>query len=102
MLNIFNTLKPYTISMAQFHYILSNESDQYASTTETHICILLQFLFRTGMIAPFLTTMWYHTYGCAKHYRFAPAIYLLSCLDLEFHIVIDRSVRSPGHGKDVV
>ena len=29
-------------------------------------------------------------------------IYLLSCLDLEFYIIIDRAVRAPGHGKYVV
>ena len=54
------------------------------------------------MIAPYLTTMWDHTYGCVKQYRCASAIYLLSCLALEFSIIGDRSVRAPGNWKDVV
>ena len=48
------------------------------------------------------TTVWDQTGGCAKHYRFEYAIYLLSCPALEFLIIIDRSVGAPGHGKDVV
>ena len=38
----------------------------------------------------------------AKQYCCAPAIYLLSCLDLEFSIIIDKAVGSPGHGKYIV
>ena len=46
--------------------------------------------------------MWYHTDGCAKQYHSASAIYPLSFLDLEFFIIIDIEVGSPGHGTDVV
>ena len=46
--------------------------------------------------------MWYHTDGCAKQYRCESAIYILSYLDLEFYIIIDRSVGSPGHGTYLV
>ena len=54
------------------------------------------------MISSFFTTMWYQTEGCAKHYHFASAIYLLSFVALEFCIIIDIAVGSSGHGKDVV
>ena len=40
----FNKLKPPTIPMAQFYSSLSNNSDQYSSTTETHLCIIIQFI----------------------------------------------------------
>ena len=53
------------------------------------------------MIAPYLTTMWDPTDGCANPYIFASAVYLLSCLALEFSIVVDKSVGAPGHGIDV-
>ena len=78
----FNKLKPSTIPMAKIHYHLSDESDQDSSTTATHIFILLQFLLKNQIIDPYLTTMWDHTYGSAKHYRCTSAIYLPSCLAL--------------------
>ena len=54
------------------------------------------------MISTFLTTMWDHTDGCANQYHFSSAIYyLLSCLALDFIIIIYISVGSPGHVKDV-
>ena len=39
----FNKLNPYTITIAQFHYHLSDESDQDASITSTHICSIIKF-----------------------------------------------------------
>ena len=67
----FNKFKPSTIPMAQFHYHLSDESDQDASTTATHLCIILKFLLTEKMISPYLTTMWDHTDGCSKQYHCA-------------------------------
>ena len=78
----FNKLKQSTIPMANFHSNLSDESDQDASTTETHLCIIIQFLLTKWMIYPLLTTMWDHTDGCANKYCCASAIYLISCLVL--------------------
>ena len=45
--------------------------------------------------------MWFDTDGCAKHYHFSSAIYLLSCLSLEFCIIIDIAIGAPVHGKNV-
>ena len=98
----FNKLKPSTIPMVQFHSHLSHEIDQYASTTATHLSILNQFLLTKQIIYPFLTTMWCHRYGCANQYRCVSDIYLLSCLALGFSGIIDKTVVSPVHGKDVV
>ena len=88
--------------MVNFNSLLSDEIDQDASTTVTHLCIILQFLLTKEMIYPYLTTIWDHTNGCANRYRCETAIYLLSCLALEFSIIIDRSVVAPEHGKYVV
>ena len=41
-------------------------------------------------------------YGYGNQYHCEYYIYLLSCLVLEFIIIIDRKVFAPGHGKDVV
>ena len=88
--------------MVNFNSLLSDEIDQDASTTVTHLCIILQFLLTKEMIYPYLTTMWDHMDGGAKQYRCASYIYLLSCFSLEFSIIIDRSVRSPGYGGNVI
>ena len=46
--------------------------------------------------------MWYQTYGCTNQYRCSLAYYLMSYLSKSYQIVLDRSVDTPGHGKDVV
>ena len=40
-------------------------------------------------------------YGCAKQYRCSIAYYMMSFLSKSYKIVLDRSVDTPGHGKDV-
>ena len=74
MLENFNKSKPSTIPMAQFNSNYSNESDQDARTTATHMYILLQFLLTKHVIYPLLTAMWDHTNGCAKQYCCASTI----------------------------
>ena len=101
-LDHFNNLKPSTITMAQCHSHLSDKSYQDASTTTTYLCILLQFLLAKKMISTFLTIMWDHTDDCANQYCCASAIYLLSCLTLEFSIIIYKAARAPTNGKYVV
>ena len=46
--------------------------------------------------------MWDHMDGSKKYYHCASDIYLLSCLALEFYIIIYRAVEEPIHRKDVV
>ena len=46
--------------------------------------------------------MWEHTDVCVKQYYRETDIYLLSCLALEFYIIIDRAVLAPVHKKYVV
>eukprot|EP00957_Ditylum_brightwellii_P154433 11751932-Ditylum_brightwellii.AAC.1 len=41
------------------------------------------------------------TDGCAKQYRCASVINLLSILSINHNIVIDRAVGAPGQEKDV-
>ena len=102
LLDPFNKLKPSTIYMSQFHSHLSDEIDQDAINTTTHLHINLQFLLTKKIIYPFLINMWDHTDGCAYQYCCASAIYLLSCIALEFSRTIDRAEGAPGHGKYLV
>ena len=84
--------------MSQLYSRLSDEIHHGASTTVTRLCILLQFLL-TKKISPFLTTMWDHTDGSANQCHCYSAIYIISCLALEYYIIIDRAVGSPGYGR---
>ena len=78
--------------MTQFHSNLSDESDQDASATETHIIIILEFILTKKMIDPFLTTVWDHTDGWTNQYRCEYYIYILSCIVLELYIIMDTEV----------
>lgn len=66
--------------------------------------VLFKWAFHVGR--NYLTDsswIWDHTTdGCAKQYRRGNAIYLLSVWAQTYHVVIDRAVGAPGHGKDIV
>ena len=47
------------------------------------------------------TTMCDHKDGCVKQYHCAYSIFPLSCLALEFSIIIDRAVGECGYVRDV-
>ena len=94
-------MKAPTIPIAQFHSHLSGVSYQDASTTATYLHIILQFFLTKEMINPFLTAMWDHMDGYVNQYCCASAIYILSCIALEFSVIIDISVVAPVHGKDM-
>ena len=45
--------------------------------------------------------MWDQTDGCAKQYRCSIAYYMMSYLSKSYQIVLDISVDTTGHVKDV-
>ena len=62
----FNKLKPSSITMSQFNYNLSDESDQDYGTTVTHLFILLQLILTKGFISILLKTTWDQIDGCTN------------------------------------
>ena len=64
--------------------------------------LFFNYLLQKALIASFLTTMLYHTGGCANQYCCALDICILSYLALVFSIIIDRSVGAPVHVKYMV
>ena len=84
-----------------FHSHLSDESRQDATTTTAHMKVLFKHLKRIGQLCEGMVD-WDDTDGCAKQYRSALALYLLSVVATEFNITIDRAIGAPGHGKDLV
>ena len=49
-----------------------------------------------------LSKIWENNDGCAKQYRCATALYLMSVLSQRHPIIFYRGIIAPGHGKDVV
>jgi hypothetical protein len=88
--------------IGEFYSYLSDDSNQDAATTTAHMSHLIQKLMASQRIITGKSTIMEDTDGCAKQYRSATALYLLSMLALQFNVVIDRAVGAPGHGKDVV
>ena len=43
-----------------------------------------------------------NTDGCAEHYIYATALYLISIMSQAFSVIIYRVISSPGHGRKVV
>ena len=84
-----------------FHSHFSDDNLQNAASTHCHMRVLIKHLRKNGR---FLKghTMFDNTDSCAKQYRCATAIHLLSMLAVEFNTAINRSVGAPGHGKDLV
>ena len=66
--------------MSQFHYHLSDESDQNAITTATHIGIIPRSIFSKEFIASLLKTMCDHIDFCENNYHYGYDIYILYCL----------------------
>jgi hypothetical protein len=84
---------------SQSHF--SDESKQDASTTHAHMLVLLEYLFENNVMK-IGSTEWQNTDGCGKQYRCGTALYLLSLLASQKHVVIGRAIGAPGHGKDIV
>jgi hypothetical protein len=86
----------------EFHSHFSDKSRQdTAPTTTAHMIILINRLYEDGVFGK-NGTMLDDTDGCAKQYRCATAIHLLSMLSVKYGITIDRQVCAPGHGKDSI
>eukprot|EP00957_Ditylum_brightwellii_P135828 10360457-Ditylum_brightwellii.AAC.1 len=88
--------------ISEFYSYLSDDSDQNAAKTTSHLDNMLVELVRRKIFSQKVSTIWEEMDGCTKQYRCATACYLLFYISMEFNIVIDHAVGAPGHGKDVV
>ena len=67
-----------------------------------YLHIIIQLLLIMGVISTFLKAIQDHIYSCANKYHCEYTIYIITCLDLELCIIIDREFGAPGLVKDVV
>jgi hypothetical protein len=84
-----------------FHSHFSDGSMQNAATTYCHMEVLILYLKNQSALKEG-GYMFDNTDGCAKQYRCATALHLLSMLSVKHNITIDRAVAAPGHGKDLI
>ena len=85
-----------------FNYFLSDYSKQDAATTTAHSKRLISFLKEKTILTTSLSKIWGNNDGCAKQYRFASAMYLMSVMSQFYSIIIDLGISAPRHGKEVV
>ena len=85
----------------QFHSHFSDASMQNEATTYFHMEVLILYLKNQAALKE-RGYMFDNTDGCAKQYRCATALHLLTMLSVKHNITIDRAVAAPGHGKDLI
>jgi hypothetical protein len=83
------------------HSHFSDRKRQDALTTFENMHVLVQYLFKKGIIREGSTIL-DHTNGCSKQYRSATVLYCLSLLTASYGIIINRAIGAPGRGKDEV
>ena len=80
------------------HLLLSDERKQDSDTTDAH-SKTIELLKNRQHIFYDLSTIWDNNNGCDEQYICASALYLLSILAHAYNIIIDKCIRTPGHGR---
>ena len=70
--------------------------------TNAHRKLIIELFKNKQTIYLELSTIWENTYGCAYHYIYSTALYLLSILSRDYNIIIDHDVSVPGYFIEVV
>ena len=81
---------------------LSDDSKHDVATTDEHSKLIIYLLKIRTLFSSDISTIWKNIDGCAKQYRCATALYLLSMLAHAYNITIYHVVGASGHGREVV
>ena len=84
---------------AVFHSFLSDDRKQDADTTNAHRKRFISLIKDKKILTKTLSTIWENSDGCAKPYRCASELYLMSVMSQCHSIIIDRGISASGHGK---
>ena len=68
---------------------------------QTLICFVYLKKKESGLLVSGMSIVWEDTNGCAKQYRCALDIYLMTVVIYPYGIIMDISINSPGYGKNV-
>ena len=85
----------------KFHSYISGDNEQYAYDSHAHMVHLLKTLLESGRLVSGMSTVWEDAAGCAKKYRFALAIYLMTVMSSSYGIIMYSAINAPGHGNNV-
>ena len=72
------------------------------TTTTVHRKKLISLLKDKKVLTTSFGTIWENTDGCAKKYRYASALYIMSVMSQCYPIITNQCIISPRNGKEVV
>ena len=84
-----NSTTPSRQHHAVFHYLLSDDSKNDASTITAHSKQLISLLKDKIVLTASLIKIWEKPDGCSEQYRCAFALYLMSVMSQCYSIIID-------------
>ena len=85
-----------------FHSLLSDDRKHNATTTSENSKFIIELLQNRTVLLYDMSTILGNTYGCVNQYQCTTALYLLSILAHAYNIIIDRNVRAPVHGREII
>ena len=97
-----NSTTPSRQRHAFLNSFLSDDIKQDSATTTSHSKHLISLLKEKKLMTTSFSTIWENTGGCAKQYRCASALYLMSVMCQCYSIIIDQGISAPGDGKKVL
>ena len=86
----------------EFCSYISDDSEQDACDLHACIVYLLKTFLESGSLVSGMSTVWEDTTGCAKQYRCALDIYLMTVLSSSYGIIMDCAINASVHVKNSV
>ena len=88
--------------ISEFNSYISDDKEQDACDSHAHMLYILKYIFESVILVSGMSTVWEVTDGCAKKYRCALDIYLMTVLSSSYGIIMARAINAPGHRNNVV
>ena len=85
----------------EFHSYISDYNEQDARDSHAHMVHIFKTFLESVRLVSGISTVWEDTYGCAKQYRCALGVYLITVMSYSYVIIIDRAINAPAHVKNV-
>ena len=87
---------------AVFHYYVSDDRKQYATTTASHNKLIIKPSQNRKVLLSDMINIRENTDDCGEQYLCKTTLYLLSILAHAYNIIFDHGVRAPGHVREVI
>ena len=87
-----NSIDPGSNENYEFHSYISDDNEQDSCDSHAHMFHLIKN-FESGILVTGMSTVLEETDGCAKQYRCALAVYLMTVLSSSYGIIMDCSIN---------